>query len=963
MCLEGCGNAVEGAIRNHLKRHYPHAHVYISAEPKSWGIHEIKVVMYSNQYSRGSVNSRDLSDNIKKEIDFDVVSHDLAVGSSKVNWLNILVNLIAIISVVVLSIIFPPSLLLSLGLVAICFSATLFTARDYIFNFIKSLSNKTTTSMQATVSFGWLLALVHSIYHVSVMHVISSFAMTFMNYIMPLILVTIVNVMDEVKRQIFIRSQKLVLNGLTTLFPQMRTEYSACELSQDELATIDEVLSRDDTSGCQSFVAGKALELTSRNLLTQGMLVLVKAGDCFPVNGEIVSGSTIVDKSIINGESTISAEIGTVVESGFLNVWQDVKVRATTNAYHGTANELLFKANTLPKLEDSYLVTQLTLAEVESYQAKDYQNIRIDKTRQIKTELKDLSENTLVLVKRGTCFPANGYIVGGNVSPNDLDKEVKKGCVNIWNDALIFTTPTDHKSQELLLQPKKSFYYLYFGLFALGFVLALSLSIALGVFTVSILLQTMVGILFAICPCTIAISHYLPKLLQSYQVSKQGIVVNGEKSIKNTDNFEFFVFDKTGTLTGNSVVHAVEGVSEDLFAKIYQLEAMLGRGHPIAAAIQAHFKNYADNSLIAGMSLVERSASGVSATINGERLCIGNAEYLRGKGVSVSEEGASGFTPVYVGRDDTCVGRILIRHELRPGMYESLQKLKNSGKKLIMLTGDKESVANSFNDQCTDNMFVGNIHAECNPDSKKQFLLNLAREHGPQKVCFIGDGLNDALCSTSLREAGGTSISITANDKAAFFTDISLNGRLDYMFKSKQDELSSFERRIVRQNQLIMALGALVFLVFLVSFPLLGIGISPLIPMAVMFSTTIFTLINSYRAQVAASNTLSEKKPSFLSKIMQSELASGLLIGGSLLLVAAVLVASLTSLQLALPLFVFSGGVATIASSSFLVAATVMLGGFTALACAHTLENSLTRCKEPSVSLGVDGERSSLSFC
>ena len=958
MCLEGCGRTVEGAIRAHLKDKYPFADIYISAEPKSWGLHEIKVVMYSNTHKKDSINSTALSTEIKNEIGFDVVPHDSVARASKVNWLNILVNLIAIISVVVLSIIFPPSLLLSLGLGALCFSATLFTARDYIFNFIKSLSKKTTTSMQATVSFGWLLALVHCIYHVSAMHVISSFAMTFMNYLMPLILVTIVNVMDEVKRQISLRSQKLVLNGLTTLFPQMRTEYLACELTKDELVSLEE------SSLNQDLVESKTLELTSRSLLTEGMIVEVKAGDCFPVNGKIVSGSTIVDKSIINGESTISAEFGTEVQSGFLNVWQDVKVLATTNAYYGTANELLFKANTLPKLEDKYPVIPLTPAEVRSYQAKDYQNIISDNKQPESTPAQGLPEHALVVVKKGKCFPADGYIVGGNVSLNDLNREVKKGCVNIWGDTHIFTMPSARKSQELLIQPKRSFYYLYFGLFALGFALSLSLSIVFGVFTVAILLQTMVGILFAICPCTIAISHYLPKLLQSYQISKQGIVVNGEKSTISTDDFDVFVFDKTGTLTGESVVHAVEGVPEALFAKIYQMEAILGRGHPIAAALQAYFKSSADSGVSEAPIDTESSASGVSATIGGELLCIGNADYLRRNHINGFEEDSSGFTPVYVARNNEYVGKILIKHELRPGMYDSLQKLHDSGKTLIMLTGDKETVARSFNSQFDERIFADdNIFADSNPDVKKKILLKLARAHGPQKVCFIGDGLNDALCSTGLREAGGTSISITANDKAAFFTDISLNGSLDYLFKSKQDELNSFERRIVRQNQWIMAFGALVFLVFLVSFPLLGIGISPLIPMAVMFSTTVFTLINSYRTQVAASNSLSEKKPSFLSRIMQSELASGLLVGGSLLLVAAVLVASLTSLHLALPLFVFSGGAATIASSSFLVAATAMLGGFAALACAHTLENSLHGCRGPGVSAGADDEISKFALC
>lgn len=872
MCLENCGNTVEKSLRDSILKYYPDVQIYISAEPKALGIQQIIVEICGEGLTLSADEKNTLSQNLRaavSDVGFGICEDgNSRRASSSINWVNILINVIAIASIIALSIVFPPSLLLSLGLGAICFSATLFTARDYIFNFIKSLSNFNFKSMQVTISIGWLLSLVHSAYHIGVMPLMRSFAMTFMNFIMPLVLVTIVNVMDEIKRQISLRSQRLTLNGLNSIFPQMRKQYMAARLTEDEVSHLKSISKINYNEEYFKFVNTKSFITTSRSELSPGMLIEVKAGECFPVDGHIVSGVTVVDKSIITGEQPISTELNMFVESGCVNMWRDVKILATTNSYHSTVNKILFTANTIDK----------------------------DKS-QAEVDLKKLSQ--------------------------------------------------------------QRFYYFYFAIFAIGFLIALALSIALGYFTFAGMLQTMVGILFAICPCTIAIGYYLPNLLQTYQIGTEGVIVNNINSYCAVDDFEVFVFDKTGTLTANSVVHAVdESIPKDLFAKIYQAESSFGRAHPIANALQNYFKQDSALNEEEEVVPVEIATSGITVDFAGETLCIGNSEYLRSKGVhNIPEDLDSGFTPVYVSFCGVYQGKILIGHNLRPGMQESLQTLKKMGKTLIMLTGDKEHAAKSLNKQFNPPIFLNdNIHFGQDPNKKVKTIEEIIQNKGAAKVCFIGDGLNDALCSRRLRSLGGTSMSITADEKAAFFTDVSLNGGLDYLFVKK--DLANFEAKIVRQNRWILACGAVIFLTFLISFPVLGIGMSPLIPMLVMFATTIFTLVNSYRTRISAANALKKTEPSFLSKIMRSEFAAGLLIGGSLMLVVAVLVASIASLQLTLPLFVFGGGAATIASSSFLVAATVMLGGFVGVTCAYGVQSRLesgvvVREKDNQYSLGM----------
>jgi len=845
MCFDGCGQTIENSIRNYLKKLFPNATIYISSDPMPYGMHKYTVAIHSSE----PIDTPDLTTNIKTAVydsGFEIFDNTYTYDKSPRNWLNILINIIAVATILALSLIFPPSLFLSIGLGFIGFGVTLFTAREYILNFFKSLRAQNFLSMPVTVTLGWLFALGHAIYHMSFMPVTSSFAMIFMSFIMPIILVGIVNIMDEIKLQIKKKSRKVFLNGISSLFPEMQDEYLGVQLSEDFATNLSK-----DPNYINTF-AGEYVNY-KRYAICKDMLLKVKAGECFPVDGKIVSGNTYVDKSIINGEPATEAGIGTYVQSGCLNLLEEVVILTSASEYNSTANKLLLQANTDEK---------------------------IDKKSEVRVENK--------------------------------------------------------------------YYYFYFGLFAAGIISSLVLSSILGTLSIGTMLQTMVGILFAICPCTIGIAHFLPGLLKSYQLHKEDIIVHEQAENLDIVDFDVFIFDKTGTLTSESRVASSEGITDGLWKKIYSIEKLLGRKHPIALALQKHVetKNFSVfNEKIS--EIIEVSASGIIAKFDNDTVVIGNATFLESHGIQVSPTNIGDGTFVYVATNGQCVGNITVKHELRPGMLESLQKVKKYKKKsnsnqsvrsdniLIMLTGDKQTAADYLNQQT--GFLFDNVYAEKTPEKKSEMIAEIVENHPDLRVCFIGDGLNDAMCSKKLQKMGGVSISISSNDKAAFFTNMSLNGCLDYLFV--KPEIEKQEKRIVNQNKWIMAYGAIIFLIFLISFQSMGIGISPLIPVVVMFATTLFALFNSYRMQVVTNNLLSKSKLSIANKAMQSNLVTGLLIGASLAIVIAVLIASFASLHLSLPFFVFRGGLINIVSSSFLVAATVMLAGFVGFACAYMLQN------------------------
>jgi len=187
----------------------------------------------------------------------------------------------------------------------------------------------------------------------------------------------------------------------------------------------------------------------------------------------------------------------------------------------------------------------------------------------------------------------------------------------------------------------------------------------------------------------------------------------------------------------------------------------------------------------------------------------------------------------------------------------------------------------------------------------------------PKGVWFVGDGLNDAPCARIVTEKGGVSCAMTSDDKTAFFTDLSLNGSLDYLFE--HNKINRFLKKNVLQNQWLLAYGSIAFLAITVTFSITGIAVSPIIPLLVMASTTLFILFNSSRVQHSIDNAL-DKKKSWLKQLLASDLSISLLVGASMLLTCGLLI------SVAAPA-VIAGGV----SSACVLATSALFGSLVLL--------------------------------
>ncbi len=870
MCFEGCGNTIQASLRFCIdecieKKILPSdAQLIVDAEPNGLGIHKLIISIESEQdnFITGEHFHSKLSAKIKEDLLFDIIDDSEETNYKKSSWSNgknILINLISMGIVVAFTLIFPPSILLTVGLTTLSFLTTAFTSREYLLAFFHNFQTKSFVNMATTISLGWFLSLAHTLFHAITMPLTAGFSMAFMSFIMPLMLVTCINGMDELKRLIMDKSKKIQLKGMKTLFPQMSEKYSCYQLSQENFdilshkinsainqnititsSSVEDEDENESLSLIQNILATAQVTESKKSSLTAGMLIEVKPGECFPVDCILVQGNTVIDASLLTGEAQQSKQLWQNIPAGAINLGQTVTVYALKNPYNSTVNSLLFRSNR--------------------------------------------ARNAAV---------ANAEI------PN--------------------------------------FAYFYTALILLGMVGSILVPVAFGVITVPLVMQNVIGILFSMCPCTVAIAHQLPKLISIHHRNSKGIHLRDDSLIDaDSDEIHTVVFDKTGTLTtGNAVVESSDiALESPLWQRIYLLEKTYGREHPLAKAIQKYYEaTTKEQPLFDEIKecKIDAKNRGLTARVQGKALQIGSYDYLKDNNIILPELDKSkmeqGFSAVCVAEEGCYKGAIYIKHEVRKGVLKALTDLKEQDKTIIMLTGDNRISAIGFNQQINSIFEKENIYTGQTPQDKEFFLNAWMSKPGvnPKGVWFCGDGLNDAPCCRIVSEKGGISCSMSSNDKSSFFTDISLNGTLDYLFKHR--ELNRSLRQNIDQNKGILIYSTIAFLAFIISFSTVGIAVPPLIPMAIMMSTTLFILFNSYRIQPAIDQAL-DKYTSWPKNILSSNLSIGLLLGASSLLICGILAATITTGGLKLPLFTFGAGAVAAFSSICTLSALGLSGAF-----------------------------------
>ncbi len=339
-------------------------------------------------------------------------------------------------------------------------------------------------------------------------------------------------------------------------------------------------------------------------------------------------------------------------------------------------------------------------------------------------------------------------------------------------------------------------------------------------------------VLVVASPCALIISTPASIISAIANGAKNGILFKGGAHVEQTVGIDIIAFDKTGTLTrGKPEVtnlyyfdHTLNQFSSDP----KKIEDLLS----IAAGCELHSEHHLAQAIVEKASELNVTpyevenmqaipGKGVKAQFNQMQLEIGNhtmfEQSIPNWSKIIVEKAkdfrAAGKTVVYVVKDKTPVGLVVLADKIRPAAKETIRQLRQLGiKEIVMLTGDNEGVANAIANE----LGIDQFHANLLPDQKVEKVEQL-RQRG--MVAMVGDGVNDApaLAISDLgiaMGAAGTDVALETADIVLMGDDLT---KLPYLL-----QLSRKSRKVVWQNITfsMAVIIVLLFGVFLIDLPL-----------------------------------------------------------------------------------------------------------------------------------------------
>ncbi|HOJ01693.1 MAG TPA: heavy metal translocating P-type ATPase [Anaerolineaceae bacterium] len=356
----------------------------------------------------------------------------------------------------------------------------------------------------------------------------------------------------------------------------------------------------------------------------------------------------------------------------------------------------------------------------------------------------------------------------------------------------------------------------------------------------------MTAVLVIACPCAMGLATPTAVMVGSGKGAERGILFRSAEALERAGKVDTLVFDKTGTITKGqpSVIDIHVFDSEYTENDLLKLAASVENGseHVLGEAILAEAGNRGVQPL--EMSEFQAFAGmGVAAKVDGRMVELGNERFLQQQGVAympdqkvsdILEQKA--LTPIYIAVNKHLAGVFGIADQIKNESIATVEKLKNMGMKVVLLTGDNAATAKAIARQAG----IEDVLADVLPMGKADAINELQKQG--RAVAMVGDGVNDApaLAQADVGIAVGTGTDVALSTAPITL----LSGELGKVVEVIR--LSKKTLKTIKQN----LFWAFFYNVILIPVAAMGY-LSPMFAAGAMAFSSVFVVTNSLRLKKA----------------------------------------------------------------------------------------------------------------
>ena len=350
-----------------------------------------------------------------------------------------------------------------------------------------------------------------------------------------------------------------------------------------------------------------------------------------------------------------------------------------------------------------------------------------------------------------------------------------------------------------------------------------------------------VSVLVISCPCALGLATPTAIMISTGIGAQNGILIKSGTSLEIAHKIDTIILDKTGTITNGKpevtdILNYSNYSDEEILLYTASLESQ--SEHPLGDSIIEKAKSL-KLELLQCNDFQVFPGRGVSGTIHGKCLVVGNTKLLEANGCNllpiqseILKLESLGKTAVFVSINEKVVAIIGITDTIKNESLAVISKLKSLGIDIYMITGDRKQTAYSIGKQVgiEEEKIISQVMPEDKSNKVNEFKLQ------NKIVAMVGDGINDApalaMADIGIAIGTGSDIAIESGDIAL------MSDNLETIITAIL--LSKHTMKKIKQN----LFWAFIYNIIGIPFAALGL-LNPIIAGAAMSLSSLFVVSNS----------------------------------------------------------------------------------------------------------------------